>query len=259
VISAIGVLSVPLVAGVVMISSIDSYVKPKGELTSKSMIGEDRMRVETKGQDIDQILIFRGDKELFWLIDNKASTVMEITKKDLQEMLETLKGMMSAAEESMKGLPPELQEMMNKVTKGHVQADAPVMVYEKKSSGEKVNQWTCDRYEGRLGEEKTQEVWTTDWKKLGFTFEDIKVMQDIGEFFEGFSKEFSAAYKLGSKEWEKEQGYSGLPVKTILYSGGRVHNKIEVKEMKHQDFESSLFELPDGLEKTTMPGLGTEN
>jgi len=95
-------------------------------------------------------------------------------------------------------------------------AGAIKTTYKKVAAGEKVNQWSCAKYEGYREDKKVNEIWTTDWKSLGLTPEAFKVMKDLGEFFENLAKEMAANFdKIGSEEWEKEQGYTGIPVKTL--------------------------------------------
>ena len=62
-------------------------------------------------------------------------------------------------------------------------------------------------------------------------------------------EDFESFYKVGSKEWEKKRGYSGFPVKTVSYSNGKTEKTTEVKEIRKQDFASSLFNLPKNSRK----------
>ena len=256
VIFMIGVLVSPVEAGVLMISVQESYVNSKGKIHSEAYVERDRMRVEIKGDDTDQTIIFRKDKEVFWAIDNKEKTLVEITRRDLQKIKEKMDEAMKMFEEQLKNMPPEQREMMEQMMKKQMsmKSTQTKTMYEKVASGEKVNRWVCDKYEGYREGRKKKEIWTTDWKHLGLNPEDFKVMKTMGEFFEEFSKgAASSFYKVGSEEWEKEQGYSGVPVKTIIYSDGQIREKTELKEIQQQDFSASLFDLPKGLKKKEIP------
>lgn len=256
-----GILVSPVEAGVLMISVQESYVNLKGKIHSKTYVERDRMRVEIKGDNTDQTIIFREDKEVFWVIDNKEKTLMEMTKRDLQKIKEKMDEAMKMLEEQLKNMPPEQREMMEQMVKRQMpmKSTQRKIVYKKVASGVKVNRWVCDKYEGYREGRKKKEIWTTDWKRLGLNPEDFKVMKAMGEFFGEFSQgAVSSLYEVGSEEWEKEQGYSGVPVKTIIYSDGQIREKTELKEIQRQDFAASLFDLPQGLKKKEIPWNRTE-
>jgi hypothetical protein len=235
---------VPLVqAGVIIVNSNEAQDHTTSQ--NKTYLEKDRVRMEMKGAATHQIFIFRQDKELFWFIDNKTSTYSEINKQDLDKMKSALEQM----EEQMKNIPPEKREMVEKMMRGKMPSQPPKPQYKKVGSGEKVNQWICDKFEGYRDNKKGEDIWTTDPKNLGLTPDDFNVLQEIGKFFEGFGKMASSFYKVGSPDWEKDNGYSGIPIKTITYSGDQVAETMELKEIQHQDISPTLFDLPGGLKK----------
>jgi hypothetical protein len=241
-------------AGMLMVSLQESYGQFKDRLISKAYVEKNHMRVETTGKNLDNIVIYRKDKGVFWFIDNKEKTFMEITKKDMQKMKTKMDEAMRMMEEQMKNMPPEQRKMMENMMKGRMPVQ-PKTTYKKIASNLKVNQWVCDKYEGYLNGKKTKEIWTTDSRKLGLSQEYLAVMGGLSEFFGEVTKDHESFYKTGSKEWEKEQGYSGIPIKTITYSAGKIKDKTELKEIRRQDFASSLFDLPKGLMKKEYPRM----
>jgi hypothetical protein len=244
-----------LEAGVLIVSENESVLGPKSVFTSKAYVDKDRMRIEMGDQDTDQVVIFRQDKERFWIINNKDKTYHEMTKQDVQKIEAQMDSAMAMMQEQMKNLPPEQRKMMEQMMQGKMSAtvpEEPKIAYKKVASGEKINRWTCDKYEGSAKGDR-EEIWTTDWRQAGLTESDFKVMQSAGEFFAGLPQQQPFMYKVGSKEWEKEHGYPGLPIRTIRYSGAQVQHRTEIKEIRRQDFAVSLFELPGGLQKKEMP------
>jgi hypothetical protein len=248
-----------LEAGVTISSTHTAAARPDDKMVNKTYIDSDRLRLESQALGGNQIVIFRQDKGLFWMIDPKAATYMEITKEDLQKMKAKLDEAKTMMDEQMKGLPPEQKQMMEKMMKGRMPmmqqaAGASKATYKKVASGEKVNQWVCAKYAGYRDDQKVKEVWTTDWKSLGLTPETFKLMKDLSEFFEGFAKDLASSFdKIGSEEWEKEQGYTGIPVKTLSYADGQLRSTTEVTEVRQEKLAASLFELPTGLTKKEMP------
>lgn len=234
-------------AGIVILNTNESRDQ-SGTATyqDKTYLEKDRIRVEMKGKDIDQAFIFRKDKEIFWFIDNNAKTYTEMTKGDLDNMQIAIKQM----QENLMSLPAEERAMIEKSMQANMPFAVPHPTYKKIASGEKVNQWICDKYEGYLDNKKQDEIWTADPKKLGLTTDDFTVLQEMSRFFEGFVKMSVSFYKVGSEEWAKEQGYAGMPVKTITYANGQATNTRQIKEIKRQDLSAALFELPAGLKKS---------
>ncbi len=259
--AGIAALVSPLAAGVIISTTQTSASKPNDKAINKTYVDSDRLRIETQGLGAMQIVIFRQDKGLFWMIDQKTSTYMEVTKQDLLKMKAKMGEAKTMMDEQMKNLPPEQRQMMEKMMKGRMpvtQAATATTTYKKVASGQKVNQWVCAKYEGHRENKKVKEVWTTDWKSFGLTPEAFNVMKDISEFFEGFTKDMGASYdKIGSEEWEKEKGYSGIPVKTLSFTDGQLRTTSEVTEVRRENLSASLFELPSGLTKKEMPFMQT--
>ena len=171
-------------------------------------------------------------------------------------MQEKLAGAMAMMQEKMQDMPPEQRKMVEQMMQGKMAAatsEVPKMVYKKVASGEKVNQWLCDKYEGYAPDKDKEEIWTTDWQQVGITEADLKVIRGMGEFFAEFVKNLPFLSNVGSQEWAKEQGYAGFPIRTMHYSGTQVRYKTEIKEIRRQDFTASLFELPNGLQKKATP------
>lgn len=246
--------------GVVIVATHTTTAQPDAKMINKTYLDSDRMRMEAQAMGGTQIVIFRQDKGLFWIIDQKGKTYMEITKQDFQQMkakMDEAKAMMDA---QMKNLPQEQRQMMEKMMQGRGMpamqpAGAMKTAYKKVATGEKVNQWACTKYEGHREGEKVKEVWTTDWKSFGLTPENFKVMKDLSEFFKDFAKDMASSFdQIGSEEWEKEQGgYTGIPVKTLSYTDGKLRAATEVTEVKQENLAPALFDLPNGLTKKEMP------
>lgn len=251
----------PLEAGVLMVSKNKSYDDPKEALTINAYLDKDRMLIETKG-NIDQGFIFRKDKEVFWFIDNKDKSYTEMTKQDLLKLKKQMEDAMKMVEEQMKNIPPEQKAMMESMMKGQMPGKTPDMNYKKIASGQKINQWLCDKYEGYINKDKVEEMWTTDWQKLGLTVNDFKVIEAMKDFMGDFLKsavgQLSSFCKISSEKPGKETAFYGVPVKTLTYSEGKVMQETELSEVKRQNFAASLFEIPKGFTKKEMPGMSTE-
>jgi len=247
----IGIFTTAINADVVMTSTQENY-DGEEEITVKTYIGPKAVRTEAVGTDTDHIFIFREDKDLYWVIDNKKKTYMEITGEDMKKINQQMEQARKAYEEQMKNLPPEQRKMIEKMMKDKMPTSVPEIEYKKIGSGVKVNHWTCDRYDGYSDGVKVEEVWTVDWKNLGLSPEDFSVLLSMSNFFRKFPQAGFKFIKVSSEK-EVKTGYPGIPVKMIDYSDGKKKSKMEIVKIEKKDVEYSLFELPGGLKKKSNP------
>ncbi len=246
---AAGMIASPAWAGLVMVYEQESYGRP-GKETSTMYVGKDAMRTESKGSGRDQVFIFRGDRKLFWMIDNREGTYTEITREDLKKMKGRMDEAMKEYEEQMKNVPPEQRQMVEAMMKGRMPQKPPRTAYKKVASGVKVNRWNCDRYDGYLGREKNEEVWTADAGQLDLRPEELQVLDDVRDFMEEFSKQDLPFFRAGKGKRGKEgSDLSGVPVRMIRYADGKKHKRMELTEVQRKDVAPSLFEVPAGMKK----------
>ena len=245
-------------AGVLMVNTQESFEGSQQPTTTKLRVESDRVRIEMEGTGSNDVIIFRGDRQVLWMIDNQAKTYREMTKADVDRLGSQISGMMAKMQEQLKNMPPQQRQMVEKMMKSRMGGMAggaqPARTeYTKVAGGQEINQWTCDKYEGTREGQKQREVWTTAPDQLGLEMSDFKVMQQMGEFFKGFSRfGQEAPFRVGSEAAEQEGDYSGVPVRQIFYQGGRPSSKTEIKEVRREDFDASLFELPAGYKKQKM-------
>ena len=248
-------LPVSAMAGI-YIHSVDQFKDTNKTETSKVFIEKDRMRVESGGSSENNIIIFRGDIELFWVINIDKKTYNEMTRDDLEKLRAKMDNAFKEMEEQMKNLPPEqrkmMEQMMPKQAQMAMQTPAKT-IYKKKKSGEKINQWSCTLYEGFEEGKKTKDVWTADFSQLNINPDDLKGLNAMGKFFEVLTQEIEELYMIGPDQAEKEGGFSGVPVKTIEYESGNILQITELKEITSKSFDSAIFELPSGLKKEKGP------
>jgi Domain of unknown function (DUF4412) len=251
VVLASGMLVSPAEAGLMMVYEQESYGRPGKEATTVYM-DKDRMRTETKGGSADQVFIFRGDKKLYWLIDNRDRTYMEISREDLKE----LKGKMDEAnrtlDEQMKNMPPEQRKMVEAMMKDRMPKQPPRTEYKKVASGVKVNRWVCDQYDGIVGREKKEEVWTADPGQFDLRPEEVQVFDSLREFSEEFSKQGMPFYRIEMEKGKKGSDYTGVPVRMIRFSHGKKVERMELTEAQRKEVAPSMFELPAGYKKKEM-------
>jgi hypothetical protein len=233
-------------AGVTLTQSMQELGGQKPATTTTIRLDKDRVRMDM-GQNPDTYMIYRGDKKVFWTVDLKGKTYMEMTEKDFEEMTAKMNEAMKQMQAQIQNMPPErrkmMEEMMAKMRPG---GKASKTSYRKLGDGGKVGRWATEKYEGTRDGTKVSELWTVAPKAIGIGEEDVLVLKDMGKFFEKFAKDFSGM--IGNQE----NGLQGVPVKTVAFKDGAARWQSELKDVKKEDLAASLFEIPAGLAMKTM-------
>jgi hypothetical protein len=253
VVTVVFLLSVSINAGVI-IKMAETSEKIESSMQSTLYIEKDRLRMEAKGEDQNHIVIFRGDKNVFWSINPDEKSYFEMTQADIQKM----KGQMEKARqqmmEQMKNMPAEQRKMMEEMMPSNMRTTETVKTtYTKKSSGIKVGKWSCTHFEGFKNGVKSDEIWVADWGQIGLTKSDLGVLQKMGAFFKALSQETDEFFEFGTDEWEKQIGMSGAPMRSINYFKGQKSSQTEVKDVIKQNLNAALFDLPAGYSKEESP------
>ncbi len=258
------ILAAPFCLAGVLIEETTQPLSGQGtSATTRIFLDQERARIESETGGRPHVIIYRADRQTMYMINSAEKTYREMTRQELEKMGTQVSEMQKMMEEKMKNMPAQQRQMMEQIMKqrmggagGMTAAPQPVTIYRKVASGEAVNQWTADKYEGIRGGQKEMDVWTTGWNEFGVTQNDFRVFQELGEFFKNFNPQMDdEMFKIGSAQADGEQGYSGVPVRRVSYRNGSPYQKSEVTQVKRQEFESNLFEPPDGFRKEAMPSM----
>ncbi len=219
--------------------------------STKVYIQMDRLRVETGGgSDQNMVIIFRDDKNLFWMLDNDKKEYREMTEDDVKKIKSKMDEAMKEMEAQLKNLPPEQRKMMEQMMPSNMNLKkSERAVFTKKETGVKIDKWSCAHYIGEINGVKTEEVWTSDWGQLGIRSKELKVFRDMGKFFSSLAPDMADTFIVGDEQYEKEGGYAGLPVKSINYQDGKIATEFMLQEISQKDLKDSLFEIPSGFSK----------
>lgn len=239
-------------AGVILKSESKIYGSQRINAQTTLYLERDRMRMETTDDTGEkEVVIFRKDKQLFWVIDPKKGTYTEITKAQLRQMKRQMDEYKREMEAAMKNMPPEQRAMVEQMMKEQMPTvpDEPQIDYRKVGSG-KVGRWSCTRYQGFSKGRKVEEVWVAPFSKLGIRASDFEILEEMGGFFDEFSQGSSNSLVGDTKKWMYT--FNGFPVKTVSYEKGRVVYEDRVVDLRRSSLSQTLFELPRGLKKETL-------
>jgi hypothetical protein len=225
-----------------------SMKSTKGASTTMTQIQLDanHMRTEMAGRTGGQNgVVFDGDKQTMYIIDDSKKTYSEITKEDLDRVKAQMQGAMAQ-------LTPEQRAQIEGMMRGRAARGMPAMGGAapkptfKKVGTDKVGKWTCDKYEGYEGDKKTSEVCTVPPTALGLTASDFDVTKQFAKFFSGIMPQMANnVFSLGSLE---DRGFVGVPIRSISYGAdGGVNDTMELTDISHQNIPDSTFAPPAGF------------
>ena len=251
------ILSCSAHAGVILKSAANIHGTQQITAKTTLYLARDRMRMESEdSMGGKQVVIFRKDKRLFWVIDPVKGTYTEITKAQLEQMKKQMEEYKRQMEAAMKNMPPEQKAMMKKMMKEQMPSSAPKdlpISYRKVGSG-KIGKWYCTKFQGVLNGAKVEDVWVAPFNKLGISLSDLEILNQMGSFFDELYQGSGNSIVGDTKKWEDT--FKGFPVKTVSYDNGRVVYEDSLKEVKKTSLPQTLFELPGGLKKEALIPTG---
>jgi hypothetical protein len=217
--------------------------------TSQTQIEKTRMRSERGIGGKPQIIIFDGTAQVIRMIDPEKKTYREITKADVDRLGSQMSGAMAQMQEQMKNMPPEQRERMEAMMRGRGLGAVAVKTEYRRNGTDKVGKWTCDKYDGYKKEEKVSEICTVPAATLGLTPADFEITKQAAQFFQQLTPQLGEQMlSIGNGE----QGFSGIPVKTVVTVGQR-QITTEVTEVTHKTFSNDGYAVPTGFQKQELP------
>lgn len=233
---------------------IEETVIGTAKRSSQVQLERDRMRAEMNGPKGDtQIIVFDGPQQVLRIISPSRKSYTEMTKADADRMGEQMSMAMAAIKEKLASMTPEQRAKMEAMIArlgGAGAATAASKPEYRRAGSDKVGKWTCDKYEGFRNGDKVSEVCTVEPNALGLTMADFEVSKQVAAFFEKMLPPgMEQMVGIGSLE---AQGFSGIPVRRVVYNGGKVQAHSEVVDVRRENFPDSSYDVPAGFQKQVM-------
>lgn len=230
--------------------------KPKQKTTL--YIDSGKIRIDGESPDLRKYgMIFDGDKQVLWMLSPDEGTYREMNGAQMEQMGQQMSQAMKQMEAQLANMPPEQRKMMEDMMKQRMGAAAPAqptITVQEKGSGEKIGPYTTTHYEVLSNGQLSQEIWAASSDQVHLSESDFKTFQQLAKFYEPLKRNAPQ----GSWATPDMQQIKGLPVRTLVYEGGRASYEWNVLKVEQKSLESSLFTLPAGMKKQEMmaPGMG---
>lgn len=231
---------------------VEQTVSGASKRSSQVHLEPERMHAQMTGPTGDtQVMIFDGQRQILRVMSLSRKSYTEMTKADADRMGEQLTAVLAAMKEKLASLTPEqrakAEAMMGRLGGAAGSSSKPDY---RRAGTDKVGKWTCDKYEGFRNDEKVSEVCTVDPKVLGLTPDDFGVSKKFAAFFSKMlPPDVTEMVGMGFFE---AQGFSGIPVRRIVYRDGKVQATSEVLEVRRQNLPDSSYDVPAGFQKQAV-------
>lgn len=236
-------------------TNIDSK-KPKVS-TGSWILGTDRLSIrwDPPTEEGRGGFIFRGDKELIWVVDDRTKSYEQIDKAVLEQMSAQLTAAKAEMQARLDALPADqraqAEEMMKKFA-GGMQDVAPVMKpdYRKTAESKAIDGHACTKYDVYSGDDLTSHAWVAPYADLALTEKDGAVFEKMGAFVAKLSGPMASLQK---KDYIPMHELGGVPLLSEEVEDGKVTLETRVESVTRGPAPAGSFEVPAGYKLRPMP------
>ena len=187
--------------------------------SSEAWVSDTALRVDATEKGRSLSYIYHRDDQQLMIVDHKAKTYRLVDAQILQK-------------EQAKGY--DIAPIQFSRFGEYINIDAKM----------------CRFYNGIKLNKKQTDVWTVDPRQVGLSSDAYKTMQDARLYMQTYASDVAAFFHAGSRQWEGAQGYSGIPVKSVIYSkNGKEARSIQLQKIENIDVKDDFFAVPQGYKK----------
>jgi hypothetical protein len=183
--------------------------------------------------------IFRLDKEVMYIINNKDKEYTEMTFAEMEAATKQAMGQMEAFKKQLKDMPPEQRKAMEKMLGNSAMGGTAKTKIDAKNTGEKktINGYSCVKYILKEDGKEITTVWTTA---------QVPGYSGMQKDMKKFSERLMAQMPKGKALAEAMKKVEGFPIQTIMGNITSTVTKVEKKAIAKGEFE-----VPAGYKKVT--------
>jgi hypothetical protein len=200
-------------------------------LAQSQFEGKVVMNVKAGDKDTDMNMFVKGNKTLIQVNnEQKANLIMDSKAKTMTILMPEQKMYMEIDMNTMKGISDKIKK--NDESESNEKTNSK---FDKTGETKKINGYECEKWVYTDDNGDKTEAWMT---------------KELGNFM-GFSNPMS---NDESSSWQKEiEGKGYFPMLAVHYVDGKVESSMEVKSVEKKSLDESMFEVPAGFNKLSMP------
>lgn len=251
-------------AGTVMVVETWAYDPYSDSNVATLYLGDGKIRADVVQKEKKQSVIFDAtnkDAPVMWILDPAALTYTKMDKGAMDKIRGAVQSQMEMFNTYTAKMTQEEKAEFSQQYKKNLRRGEDMVkfddrmkksVYELAASGEKVKNWTCERVNVMLNKQMYKEVWVAPFAELGVDPADLAVITTVTEAFKSFAGDTQPF--VARKVQKSDKPIDGFPVKTVYYEEGNKIVREEVKEIRKEDVDPKLFELPADYKETPLEG-----
>lgn len=202
-------------------------------------------------------MIFRGDRQLMWILQPDERKYIQMDKETIDQMSNQLSGVLAQMEEQMKKLPPEQREAFKRMMKGRIpnleQAE-PAPPPDIRATGEsrEISGYSCRGYDVFQNGNKVLEVWATSRSNVPGADNLNSVFDQLAEFYKSLTSNF-AQFQTGFN-FNVLAELDGFPIQMRNFQDGQAKSEMQIQSISESPGSDDLFEVPPGYKEQKLGG-----
>ena len=213
----------------------------------------DMLRIEPHQEDGAPgiAMIFRDDALV--ILNHQDKSFYRMDEQTIAQLSSQISAAMEQMQEQLANLPPEQRAMMEQMMKGQMPegmsmggaVQQPALRVEPAGS-ERVDQYSCDKYEVYRGQEKTQEICVVPVNQLAALGEVMDTFRAMARFTKKLieSTQQVPLANMTNNPLQILDEIEGFPVLTRQFENGQPTQEVLFKSATQQDLGDDLFSVP---------------
>jgi hypothetical protein len=251
-------------AGTVLVVETWAYDPYSDTNVATLYLGDGKIRADVVQKDKKSSVIFDAtnkDAPVMWILDPTALTYTKMDKAALDKIRGAVQSQLEMFNTYTAKMTQEEKAEFGKQYKKELrQADEIVKyddrmkksVYELAASGENLKGWACDRINVTFDKKPYKEMWVASFAELGIEPADVAVVTAVTTAFGAFAGDTQPF--VGRKVQKSDKPIDGYPVKVVFYEEGNKIVREELKEIRKENVDPKLFELPADYKEAPLEG-----
>jgi len=232
--------------------------KPKVS-TGSWVLGADRLAIRWDDPSAagHSEFIFRGDKELIWVVDDQTKSYEQIDKAFIDQMSAQVTAAKAEMQARIDALPADqraqAEEMMKKYAGGMQDAVAAMKPeYRKMPESKVINGHACTKVDVYSGDDLTAHAWVAPYADLGLAEKDGAVFEKMSEFVARLTGPMATLQK---KDYIPMHELGGVPLLSQDVDGDQVTTETRVDSVTRGAAPAGSFDVPAGYKLKPMPSV----
>jgi hypothetical protein len=218
---------------------------------SRMLFGDTRFKVETgTGEGSSADMIFDARAQKLWSVDHAEKSYVEMDRATVRQLASTMSDAMDKMRAQLENLPADQRAMVAESMGGIGLAEEEEAEWDIKPTGDKqkVQGYTCRKYEVRRGGQLESEIWAADWKDVGISSDTFKIFESLSDFYSDITDVFRGSAMSGMEldPFEQFDRIDAFPVMIREYQDGQPAGTMKLRSVRSESLPADLFQVPSG-------------